>query len=63
MVLDWKSSLEYPDNAGVPQCSIFDPTFFLLYINDLSDDVTCDIAIYPDDIIPYSKADQASDQW
>ena len=35
-------------------------TLFLLYINDLLDDVICDIAIYGDDSTLYSKCDQAS---
>ena len=63
MVLNEKSSQEYLVNAGVPQGSILGPTIFLLYINDLSDDVICDIAIYADDTTLYSNCDQASDLW
>ena len=63
VVLDGKSSQEYPVNAAVPQGSILDPTLFLLYINDLPDDVICDIAIYADDTTLYSKCDEASDLW
>ena len=63
VVLDGKSSQLYPVNAGVPQGSIFGCTVFLLYINDLLDDVICNIAIYADDTTLYSKCDQASDLW
>ena len=41
----------------------FGPTFFLLYINDLPEDVKCNIAIYADDTTLYSKCDRASDLW
>ena len=57
MVLDEKSSQEYPVNGGVPQCSILSPTLFLLYINDLPGDVIFDIAISADDTTLYSKCD------
>ena len=63
VVLDGKSSQEYPVNAGVPQYSILGPTLFLLYINDLPDDVVCDIGIYADHTTLYSKCDRASDLW
>ena len=63
MVLDGKSSQDYPVNAGIPQGSILGPAPFLLYINDLPDDVICNIAIYTDDTSLYSKCNQASDHW
>ena len=63
MFLDEKSSQYYPVNAGVRQGSILDPTLFLLHINDLLDDVICNITIFADDTTLYSKSDQASDLW
>ena len=63
VVLDGRSSQEYPVNAGVRQGSILDPTLFLLYVNDLSDDLICDTAIYADDTTVYFKCDQASVLW
>ena len=63
VVLDGKSAEKYPVNAGVPQGSILGLIFFLLYINDLPDDIICDIVIYADDTTLYSKCDQVSDLW
>ena len=63
VVLGGKSSQEYPINAGVPEGSILGSTLFLLYINDLPDDVIYNIAIYADDITLHSKCDQVSDLW
>ena len=63
VVLNGKSSQEYPVNAGFPQGSILGLTLFLLYINGLPGHVICDIAIYADDTTLCSKCDQASDLW
>ena len=60
VVLDGKSSQEYPVNAGVVQRSILGHTLFLLYINDIPD-VICDNSIYADDTTVHSKCDQASE--
>ena len=61
MVLDGKSSQEYPVSAVVPQGSIVGPTLFQLYINDLPDGVICGFGIYADDTTLYSGCDLASD--
>ena len=63
VVLDGKSSQEYPVNAGVSQGSILSPTFLQLYINDPPDDVISNIAIYADDTALFSKCDQEFDLW
>ena len=59
--VDGKSSQEYAVNAGVPQGSILGPTLFVLYINDLPDDVICNIAIYADDATVYSAIEVKMD--
>ena len=63
VVLNGKSSQEYPVNAGVPQGTILGLTLFLLYINDLPDYVNYNIAIYADDTTLFSECDQACDLW
>ena len=57
VVVDGKSSQEYPGNAAIRQGSILGPTRFLLYINDLPDNVICDTDIYADDTTLYSKCE------
>ena len=63
MVLDGKSSQEYPVNAGIRLGSILGLTLFVLYINDLADDVVCVTGIYVDNTTLCSKCDHASDLW
>ena len=54
VVLDGQSSAVYNINAGVPQGSVLGPTLFLVFINDLPDDVLSKIGIYADDTTVYS---------
>lgn len=46
-----------------PQASNFGPTFLLLHMDEPLGDVTCNIAIYADEITLHCKCDQASDLW
>ena len=39
------------------------PPLVLLNINDLPDDIICNIFVYADDTTLYSKCDQVSDLW
>ena len=61
--LDEKSSQEFPVKAGIPQGFNIGLSLFVLYINDLPDDVICNITIWTDDTTLYSKLYQAYDLW
>ena len=63
MVLDGKCSQDYLVNSRVSQGSFLSSTLLLLYINNLPDDLICNIAIYADDTTLNSKCSQASDLW
>ena len=58
VVIDGCSSDWCKVSAGVPQGSILGPLFFLIYINDIVDGITCDISLYADDIaliVPFNN--------
>ena len=48
-VLNGKCSNWKEIKAGVPQGSILGPLFFLLYMNDFTDDLKCNIKLFADD--------------
>ena len=47
--------------SGVPQGSVLWPLLFILYINDLSDNVTCGIKLFANDTKIYSTKGHRSD--
>ena len=49
VVLNGRSSSWKGIRAGVPQGSVLGPLFFLININDLCDDLNCDVKFFADD--------------
>ena len=54
VVIDGQTSSCYPINAGIPQGFVLGLTLFLLFINDLLDNILYELAIYADDSTLYS---------
>ena len=49
LVLNGKSSIWSPITAGVPQGSVLGPLLFLIYINDLVDNISSEAKLFADD--------------
>ena len=60
VLLNGQTSEWLPVKAGVPQGSILGLLFFLIYINDLSDDLVSTIKLFADDTSLFSVV---HDQW
>ena len=54
VVLNGKCSNWATVSAGVPQGSVLGPLLFLIYINDIVDNVHCDIKLFADDTSLFS---------
>ena len=54
IILNGKSSDWSFLTAGVPQGSVLEPLFFLVYINNLVDDLGPDVKLFPDDTSPFT---------
>ena len=54
VVLNGRSSEWATVSAGVPQGSVLGPLFFLIYINDPTENVACGVKLFADDTSPFS---------
>ena len=54
VVLNGKESDWMSLKAGVPQGSVLGPLLFLIYINDLTDNISSDIRLFADDSSPFT---------
>ena len=61
VVLDGESSDKLPVLSGVPQGSVLGPILFLLYINDLPENVQSQVRLYADDTAVYLTVQDPND--
>lgn len=61
VVLEGSSSSPTNVNAGVPQGSVLGPLLFLIYINDLTEVVSCDLFLFADDSTLLNEFDSKAD--
>ena len=59
VLINGKSSSQKPVSADLPQGSVLGPLLFLIFINDISDDLTGLVRLFTDDTsLSYSSADK-----
>ena len=61
MVLDGQASDPVPVLSGVPQGSVLGPVLFLIFINDLPDNIRSSVRLFADDCVFYRNINSPKD--
>ena len=61
VVLDGATSFPTHVTSGVPQGTVLGPLLFLLYINDITDEITSEVRLFADDCIMYRQVKNTQD--
>lgn len=61
--MKWGSSISEPVRvlSGVPQGSVLGPLLFLIYVNDLPQNLSCSVRLYADDLVIYQSVENNYD--
>ena len=55
-MVDRESSGAIPVKSGVPQGTALGPLMFLVYINDINENVTSSVQLFADDCVVYNRS-------
>ena len=60
-MVDGESSSATPVKSGVPQGTVLGPLMFLVYINDINENITSSVRLFADDCVIYKSITSLED--